>query len=93
MHVLDDEWKQFALRCRELGLPDDARMDDYLEFLEAFTSAVRSRAEQEISERERHKHTLDQLSGDELHAAVDELAHERMRDAADKLAKLLLEGI
>lgn len=95
MYVHDDEWTPFVQKCRELGLPEDARMDDFLEFLEAFTSAVRSEAETDVDQQihydvnYRHEPEPTDAERDER---VTDLAHERLRKLGGKLAKLL-EGI
>lgn len=95
MYVSDDEWKGFVQKCRELGLPEDARMDDFLEFLEAFTSVVREGAEDDVREQihydVNHRHEPEPTDA-EREERVTDLTHERLRKLGGKLAKLL-EGI
>ena len=91
------EFKEFMASCHDdLCLPDDMRLDDYLEFLEAFTSEVREQAERKVGKEigyEVHLNHKPEPSDAEREARVDELVHERLRDCGRKLAKLLTDGI
>lgn len=39
----DGNFEVFSRHCRELGLPEDCLMGDFMEFLEAFTTQIRER--------------------------------------------------
>jgi hypothetical protein len=100
MYVNDDEWKDFVQKCRELGLPEDARMDDYLEFLEAFTSEVREAVTMRVRKDLHYDHHNPSMSGprgpdpdgEEAQGIIDAAVHEELRSCARKLAKLM-DGI
>ena len=91
-----DEFKPFMARCRELGLPEDARMDDYLEFLETFTSVLRESARSDVDDQirydDQYRHEAEPTEA-ERDDRITELTHERLRKCGEKLAKLLMDGI
>lgn len=97
----DSEFTLFMHKCREdLCLPDDVRMDDFMEFLEAFTSEVR----EDVTTRMRRDllwaHDNPGMSGprgphpdsDEADDIIDAAVREELRDCARKLVKLM-EGL
>jgi hypothetical protein len=100
MYMNDDEWNKFIAYCRGEGFPPDARLDDYLQFLEAFTSEVREAVTTRVRKDLHYDHHNPSMSGprgpdpdgEEAQGIIDAAVHEELRSCARKLAKLM-DGI
>ena len=86
---MDSEFDLFMRKCQEdLCLPSDTRLDDFMEFLEAFTSTVRSDVEDRVRKNIEWDFHNPRGSGsrgpepdsDEADAQVDEAVHAALRE-------------
>jgi len=98
--MTDSEFQAFHERCRELGLPDDVRMDDFAEFLDEFTSEIRGQVTRRVRSDLSYAHHNPTMSrprgphpdGEEAREIIDAAVRQELRGCARKLAKLM-EGL
>lgn len=90
------DFEAFNERCQELGLPEDTRMDDILEFLDAFCGDIRDRITTATRIEMQYDHDNPRGTGprdpdpdsEEGQQIIDAAVREELRNCAEKLARL-----